>query len=65
MGVVEKSLQGAIKQGEESIAKYIEKLVAQNEEIIDRLNWAMTSQQMICDHLKIKLPDPLVLKKEE
>ena len=53
------SIQQAVKTGQKSVEKYVTKLIEQNEQIISRLNWVMCSQQRICDHLKIKLKDPL------
>ena len=68
MGIKDKvggSLKGAIATGQKSVEKYTSRMIEQNEAIIERLNWVMVSNQAICDHLKIKLKDPLEVDEEE
>ena len=53
---------GLIRQGKKlntDASKQVEKVVALQERIIERLTWVMRTQQQIANHLKIKLDDPL------
>jgi hypothetical protein len=68
MGITDKvtgGLQTAMRRGEQNTMKYARALQEQNDEIIDKLNWMLTTQQKICDHLKIKLADPLEMEEKK
>ena len=65
MSIIGRTFEQAIKKGQDSMQKNVDNLTAQNNEIIDKLNWIMITQQKICDHLNITLDDPLELDDEE
>jgi len=59
MGMIDKKFQKALDKGRNSVNSSVEKVTNQQQEIIEKLNWVMETQQEIANHLKIKLKDPL------
>jgi len=59
MSVLARGFEQAIKKGQASMEGHIQTLTEQNNEIIEKLNWVMTSYQKICDKLEVELDDPL------
>jgi hypothetical protein len=64
--VVAKGFETAISSGQKSFEKLLKTIIEQEQkileeqaEIIDRINWIMITQQKVCNNLKIKLKDPL------
>lgn len=55
---MQKAAQDSEKMSKE-LTTLCSELKKSYEEIVEKLNWVMTTQQEICNSLKIKLEDPL------